>query len=119
MQGNEMEINIMWIADNWADYRLIDSSGGEKLEYWGNVLLRRPEPQAVWSEKSEKKLWEKTDAWYHRSSSGGGAGTPAYRRASSMSMVMGFFSLQRRFFYNHTFFVGKCTGAMGKNPDNL
>ena len=72
MQGNEMEINIMWIADNWADYRLIDSSGGEKLEYWGNVLLRRPEPQAVWSEKSEKKLWEKTDAWYHRSSSGGG-----------------------------------------------
>ncbi len=62
----------MWIADNWADYRLIDSSGGEKLEYWGNVLLRRPEPQAVWSEKSEKKLWEKTDAWYHRSSSGGG-----------------------------------------------
>ena len=62
----------MWIADNWADYRLIDTAGGEKLEYWGNVLLRRPDPQAIWTERSEKNLWEKTDAWYHRSKSGGG-----------------------------------------------
>lgn len=62
----------MWIADKWTDYRLLDSSGGEKLEYWSKVLLRRPEPQAVWTEKSEKKLWDKSDAWYHRSSSGGG-----------------------------------------------
>lgn len=63
----------MWAADEWNDYRLLDSSGGEKLEYWGNILLRRPEPQAIWTEKTEKKLWEKTDAWYHRSSSGGGS----------------------------------------------
>lgn len=62
----------MWIADNWKDYRLIDASDGEKLEYWGNVLLRRPDPQAVWTEKSEHHLWNKTDAWYHRSNSGGG-----------------------------------------------
>ena len=62
----------MWIADEWADYRLIDTADGEKLEYWGNVLLRRPDPQAIWTEKSEKSLWEKTDAWYHRSKSGGG-----------------------------------------------
>lgn len=62
----------MWIADNWADYRLIDTAGGEKLEYWGNVLLRRPDPQAIWTEKTEKHLWDKTDAWYHRSNSGGG-----------------------------------------------
>ncbi len=62
----------MWIADNWKDYRLIDSASGEKLEYWGKHLLRRPDPQAVWSVKSEKTLWNKTDARYHRSSSGGG-----------------------------------------------
>lgn len=62
----------MWIADKWQDYRLLDSAGGEKLEYWGSILLRRPEPQAVWTEQSEKKLWNKTDAWYHRSNSGGG-----------------------------------------------
>lgn len=62
----------MWIADKWQDYRLVDSAEGEKLEYWGNVLLRRPEPQAIWNEKTEKNLWSKTDAWYHRSSQGGG-----------------------------------------------
>ncbi len=62
----------MFLADNWTDYKLIDSADGEKLEYWGKYLLRRPDPQAVWSIKSEKKLWDKTDAWYHRSDKGGG-----------------------------------------------
>lgn len=62
----------MWCADNWTDYRLIDSASGEKLEYWSRYLLRRPDPQAVWSVKTEERLWNKADAWYHRSSSGGG-----------------------------------------------
>ncbi len=62
----------MWVANNWTDYRLIDSAEGEKLEYWKDVLLRRPDPQAIWTEKSEKSLWNKADAWYHRSNSGGG-----------------------------------------------
>ncbi len=62
----------MWLADKWKEYRLVDASSGEKLEYWGKYLLRRPEPQAVWTDKSEKKLWESADARYHRSSSGGG-----------------------------------------------
>ena len=62
----------MWLADRWKDYTLIDSSQGEKLEYWGEYLLRRPDPQAVWSIKSEKKLWTDTHATYHRSKSGGG-----------------------------------------------
>ncbi|MCX7715428.1 MAG: class I SAM-dependent methyltransferase [Clostridia bacterium] len=62
----------MWLAADWEDYRLIDSADGEKLEYWGRYLLRRPDPQAIWLDKSEKKLWDKSDAWYHRSSTGGG-----------------------------------------------
>ena len=62
----------MWLADKWKDYNLIDSADGEKLEYWGDILLRRPDPQAIWTEKSEEKLWNKTDAWYHRSDKGGG-----------------------------------------------
>ena len=46
----------MWLADEWKDYILIDSADGEKLEEWGGYVLRRPDPQAVWSVKSEKKL---------------------------------------------------------------
>lgn len=62
----------MWIAKDWKDYRLIDSADGEKLEYWGTHLLRRPEPQAVWGKSDNKGSWDKCDAHYHRSNSGGG-----------------------------------------------
>lgn len=62
----------MWCADEWKDYILIDAAGGEKLEYWKNVLLRRPEPQAIWNAKSNERLWNKTDAAYKRSNKGGG-----------------------------------------------
>lgn len=62
----------MFLADNWKEYKLIDAANSEKLEYWDKLLLRRPDPQAIWSVKSEKSLWTKTDATYHRSKSGGG-----------------------------------------------
>ena len=45
----------MYLSDKWEDYRIVDASGGEKLEYWGDILLRRPDPQAIWTEKTEKK----------------------------------------------------------------
>lgn len=69
---NEREFEIMWISDGWKDYRLVDSGGGEKLEYWGDILLRRPEPQAIWERCRDDAVWKKADAVYHRSNSGGG-----------------------------------------------
>ena len=39
---------IMWIADNWKDYEVIDCSKGEKLERWGKYILVRPDPQVIW-----------------------------------------------------------------------
>ena len=62
----------MWLSDGWKDYRLLDSGRGEKLEYWGKHLLRRPDPQAIWSEMNSS-LWNSADAVYHRSKSGGGS----------------------------------------------
>lgn len=29
----------MWIADNWKDYEILDTSQGEKLERWGDFIL--------------------------------------------------------------------------------
>ena len=46
----------MWIAENWKDYEVIDTSAGEKLERWGNVILRRPDPQAMWYTDDYSKL---------------------------------------------------------------
>ncbi|MCM1298317.1 MAG: class I SAM-dependent methyltransferase [Firmicutes bacterium] len=62
----------MRIADNWQDYCLLDTSGGERLERWGNVTLIRPDPQIIWECVSPAKEWNNPHARYIRSSSGGG-----------------------------------------------
>ncbi len=61
----------MRFAD-WQDYEVIDCSGGERLERWGNIVLIRPDPQIIWSTPKNNPLWRKAHARYHRSSSGGG-----------------------------------------------
>ncbi len=62
---------MLKISDKWKDYECLDAGNGEKLERWGNVILRRPEPQAMW-EIPFDKAWKNVDGFYHRSSKGGG-----------------------------------------------
>ena len=62
----------MWIANEWTDYEVLDCGGGEKLERWGDKLLQRPDPQAIWPRTEEDRFWNRANAVYHRSSSGGG-----------------------------------------------
>ena len=63
----------MWLADNWKDYTVIDTSSGEKLERWGKYTLVRPDPQVIWKTEKKNPLWRTADASYKRSRSGGGA----------------------------------------------
>ena len=62
----------MWIADGWKDYELLDCGGGEKLERWGQQILVRPDPQAIWETDHSHPGWRQANARYSRSSSGGG-----------------------------------------------
>ncbi len=62
----------MWIAENWKDYEVIDTSSGEKLERWGKYLLVRPDPQVIWSTPKNHSGWKKRNGHYHRSNKGGG-----------------------------------------------
>ena len=62
----------MWLSDKWRDYELIDCGRGEKLERWGDCILVRPDPQAIWDTAREDPLWRRPDARYARSSTGGG-----------------------------------------------
>lgn len=62
----------MWIADQWKDYEVLDTSEGEKLERWGEYLLVRPDPQVIWNTPKELPGWRKMNGHYHRSSKGGG-----------------------------------------------
>ena len=62
----------MKLANNWVDYKILDMSDGMKVESWAGVILTRPDPQIVWSDKQNEKVWDKANAVYHRSKSGGG-----------------------------------------------
>ena len=46
----------------WADYALLDSGGGRKLERYGSYAVVRPEPQALWTPRLAAARWEAADA---------------------------------------------------------
>nr|MDD6335857.1 class I SAM-dependent methyltransferase [bacterium] len=62
----------MFIANDWQDFAVIDCGGGEKLERWGDYVLRRPDPQAIWARDEGEARWRTPDAHYFRSERGGG-----------------------------------------------
>ncbi len=62
----------MWIADQWKDYEVIDTSCGEKLERWGAYILVRPDPQVIWNTPKKAPGWKKKNGHYHRDKKGGG-----------------------------------------------
>jgi len=40
---------LLMVGEGWADYGLVDSGHGRKLERYGDFRFVRPEPQAMWS----------------------------------------------------------------------
>lgn len=63
---------MLRLSDEWKDYECIDAGYGEKLERWKDVILRRPDPQAIWATSYDNELWENAHGHYFRSSNGGG-----------------------------------------------
>lgn len=61
----------MRLSNEWKDYECIDAGNGEKLERWGKVIFRRPDPQAMWPIENDDN-WKNVDGFYHRSNKGGG-----------------------------------------------
>ncbi|MBE6175482.1 MAG: oxidoreductase [Rikenellaceae bacterium] len=50
------------------DYELIDCGDGEKLERFGDYVVRRPEPQAIWRKSLGDRAWREADASFLRDS---------------------------------------------------
>ena len=61
----------MLTSNSWKDYECIDAGNGEKLERWKDIILRRPDPWALWTHK-DNDMWNNYHAVYHRSDKGGG-----------------------------------------------
>ncbi|MCL2567906.1 MAG: class I SAM-dependent methyltransferase [Oscillospiraceae bacterium] len=62
----------MWVADKWKDIEVLDCTDGEKLERWGDKIVVRPEPQAIWQTGQKHRGWQTYDGRYERSNTGGG-----------------------------------------------
>jgi 23S rRNA (cytosine1962-C5)-methyltransferase len=47
------------LTPNISTYELIDSGNYEKLERFGDFILARPEPQAVWDKSLSEEIWQR------------------------------------------------------------
>ena len=48
----------------WADYELVDSGAGRKLERYGPFRVVRPEPQCLWTPRLSDDDWAAADATF-------------------------------------------------------
>lgn len=62
----------MRYTSNWREYELLDTSSGQRLERWGDIILIRPDPQIIWNTERQHPLWRRAHGVYHRSNTGGG-----------------------------------------------
>lgn len=51
-----------------ADYALLDSGEGEKLERYGSIVIARPDPQALWRKRLHAQIWQGAHAKFSRES---------------------------------------------------
>jgi len=58
------------LIPEWAEYELVDSGDGKKLERFGEFTLIRPEPQAKWPPTLPAKRWETADGEFVKARSG-------------------------------------------------
>ena len=56
----------------WQDYSVITTGDGYKLERWGDIVLLRPDPQAIWKSRTDMDGYKGLSAKYIRSGEGGG-----------------------------------------------
>lgn len=61
-----------WISKDWQEYELIDCCGGEKLERWGEYIIRRPELAAT-DKHSKGSIWDRYDARFSEGGDKGGS----------------------------------------------
>lgn len=58
------------LTPNITSYELIDSGNYEKLERFGEFILARPEPQAVWDKSLSEEVWQKRASAIFRKTKG-------------------------------------------------
>ncbi len=58
---------MLLITKSQKDYELLDSGDGFKLERFGEFIISRPDPQALWGKKLSQKDWSDAHAHFDKS----------------------------------------------------
>lgn len=56
-------MNQMLVAEGWRDFELVDAGNYMKLERWGQYIIARPEPRAIWN-RQHADLWKEAHATF-------------------------------------------------------
>jgi 23S rRNA (cytosine1962-C5)-methyltransferase len=59
------------ITEPSSGYELLDSGGGEKLERYGQIVVARPDVQALWPKSLPAQKWQEASARFEPSKTGG------------------------------------------------
>jgi len=101
MSTNPQSIAIE-TPQNWGkSYELIDSGGFEKLEQFGDFVVRRPEPQALWSKSLSEEFWAMK--------------ANAHFKKKRVVLNVGFGTLKRAFPTNGLFLISRKIGFKTKD----
>jgi 23S rRNA (cytosine1962-C5)-methyltransferase len=71
--GSDTALRVI-ATPGFADYALLDSGAGRKLERYGRFVVERPEPQAMWQPALEPGVWLRADASFKSSGEEDGEG---------------------------------------------
>lgn len=74
---------------NFSDYGLLDTGEGYRLERWGEVILRRPDPQVIWGRSLPATDWDSSWAIF-KSASGDDKGRWEVKKAISNPWIIKF-----------------------------
>jgi 23S rRNA (cytosine1962-C5)-methyltransferase len=86
------------IGEPWADYALLDSGGGRKLERYGTRSFIRPEPQAMWAPAVD--AWDADAEFIPASDADGGGRWFNHRPVPAEGWALG---------WNEARFMASCT----------
>lgn len=73
-------MNNILITEKLDGYELIDSGDGYKLERFGDRVLSRPDPQAIWPKSLSEEEWSRADAVFTRTDK-----TGKWKKSDSLS----------------------------------
>jgi 23S rRNA (cytosine1962-C5)-methyltransferase len=81
--GSDTSLRVL-TTPGFADYALVDSGNGRKLERFGRFTVDRPEPQAMWQPALEPGVWLRSDAVFKSAGEDADGDGGRWRKDTSM-----------------------------------